>query len=69
MRRFRAARLMNIHEYQAKILFDQFSVPSPRGMVTGTSEEAAAAAAGLARTTMRTRPAIARRRCCSSCFA
>ena len=38
---------MNIHEYQAKILFDQFSVPSPRGMVAGTSEEAAAAAAGL----------------------
>ena len=47
MRRFRAARLMNIHEYQAKILFDQFSVPSPRGMVAGTSEEAAAAAAEL----------------------
>ena len=47
MRRFRAARLMNIHEYQAKILFDQFSVPSPRGMVAGTSEEAAAAAVEL----------------------
>ncbi len=38
---------MNIHEYQAKILFDQFSVPSPRGMVAGTSEEAAAAAVEL----------------------
>ncbi|MFP6883640.1 MAG: ADP-forming succinate--CoA ligase subunit beta [Roseibacillus sp.] len=38
---------MNIHEYQAKILFDQFSVPSPRGMVADTSEEAAAAAVEL----------------------
>lgn len=47
VRTFRAARLMNIHEYQAKILFDQFSVPSPRGMVAGTSEEAAAAAVEL----------------------
>ena len=35
---------MNIHEYQAKILFDQFSVPNPRGQVAGTPEEAAAAA-------------------------
>ena len=35
---------MNIHEYQAKILFDQFSVPNPRGKVSGTPEEAAAAA-------------------------
>ena len=35
---------MNIHEYQAKILFDQFSVPNPRGKVAGTPEEAAAAA-------------------------
>ena len=38
---------MNIHEYQAKILFDQFSVPNPRGMVAGTVEEAAAAAVDL----------------------
>ncbi|MCH2330669.1 MAG: succinate--CoA ligase subunit beta, partial [Roseibacillus sp.] len=35
---------MNIHEYQAKILFDQFWVPIPRGQVAGTPEEAAAAA-------------------------
>jgi succinyl-CoA synthetase beta subunit len=35
---------MNIHEYQAKILFDQFSVPNPRGMVAATPEEAGAAA-------------------------
>lgn len=40
----RADRIMNIHEYQAKILFDQFSVPNPRGKVAGTPEEAAAAA-------------------------
>ena len=39
----RAARVMNIHEYQAKILFDQFEVPNPRGMVATTAEEAAAA--------------------------
>ena len=38
---------MNIHEYQAKILFDQFSVPNPRGMVAGTVEEATAAAVDL----------------------
>ena len=35
---------MNIHEYQAKELFDQFSVPSPKGIVAGTPEEAEAAA-------------------------
>ena len=40
-------RVMNIHEYQAKILFNQFSVPNPRGMVADTPEEAAAAAAEL----------------------
>ena len=47
LRTVRAAHRMNIHEYQAKILFDQFSVPNPRGMVAGTVEEAAAAAVDL----------------------
>ncbi len=47
LRTVRAARLMNIHEYQAKILFDQFSVPNPRGMVADTVEAAAAAAVDL----------------------
>jgi succinyl-CoA synthetase beta subunit len=47
VRTVRAARVMNIHEYQAKILFDQFEVPNPRGMVATTSEEAAAAAVEL----------------------
>ena len=31
---------MNIHEYQAKKLFDQFSVPSPKGRVAETAEQA-----------------------------
>jgi succinyl-CoA synthetase beta subunit len=35
---------MNIHEYQAKELFDRFSVPSPIGAVASTPEEAAEAA-------------------------
>ena len=35
---------MNIHEYQAKELFDRFQVPSPRGAVASTPEEAAIAA-------------------------
>lgn len=35
---------MNIHEYQAKELFDQFGVPSPQGIPAGTPEEAVAAA-------------------------
>lgn len=38
---------MNIHEYQAKQLFDQFNVPNPKGLVAGTAEEAAAAATEL----------------------
>jgi succinyl-CoA synthetase beta subunit len=38
---------MNIHEYQAKQLFDRFSVPNPRGVVAETSEAAGAAAAEL----------------------
>ena len=47
VRTVRAARVMNIHEYQAKILFDQFEVPNPRGLVATTAEEAAAAAVEL----------------------
>lgn len=35
---------MNIHEYQAKELFDRFNVPSPKGKVADTPEEAKAAA-------------------------
>jgi len=35
---------MNIHEYQAKQLFDQFGVPSPKGKVASSPEEAVAAA-------------------------
>ena len=35
---------MNIHEYQAKELFDRFQVPSPKGQVASTPEEAAEAA-------------------------
>ena len=35
---------MNIHEYQAKELFDRFQVSSPKGKVASTPEEAAAAA-------------------------
>jgi len=31
---------MNIHEYQAKELFDQFNVPSPQGRVAETAEQA-----------------------------
>ena len=38
---------MNIHEYQAKELFDRFHVPTPEGRVANTAEEAAAAAAAL----------------------
>lgn len=35
---------MNIHEYQAKELFDRFEVPSPRGKMAETAEEARAIA-------------------------
>ena len=35
---------MNIHEYQAKELFEKFGVPSPNGQVASTAEEAEAAA-------------------------
>lgn len=35
---------MNIHEYQAKELFEKFGVPSPNGQVASSAEEAEAAA-------------------------
>ena len=38
---------MNIHEYQAKELFEKFGVPSPKGQVAGTAEEAEAAAKAI----------------------
>ena len=39
---------MNIHEYQAKELFQKYNVPTPGGAVAGTPEEAQAAAEALA---------------------
>jgi succinyl-CoA synthetase beta subunit len=39
---------MNIHEYQAKDLFDRFGVPSPKGKVAATPKEAYDAAKWLA---------------------
>lgn len=38
---------MNIHEYQAKELFEKFGVATPRGKVADTAAEAAEAARGL----------------------
>ena len=38
---------MNIHEYQAKELFDRFQVPSPKGKVASTAKEAHDAAKWL----------------------
>lgn len=38
---------MNIHEYQAKELFDKFGVPNPKGLVADSAEAAAAAAKEL----------------------
>ncbi len=38
---------MNIHEYQAKELFDRFQVPSPKGKVAGSPAEAEQAAAEI----------------------
>lgn len=38
---------MNIHEYQAKELFEKFGVPSPNGRVAETAEEAKAAAEAI----------------------
>jgi succinyl-CoA synthetase beta subunit len=35
---------MNIHEYQAKELFEKFGVPTPKGKVADTAEQAKAAA-------------------------
>ena len=40
---------MNIHEYQAKELFEKFGVPTPAGKVAEHADEAAAAAAGARR--------------------
>ena len=38
---------MNIHEYQAKELFEKYGVASPNGQVAGTAEEAKAAAKAI----------------------
>ena len=38
---------MNIHEYQAKELFEKYGVASPNGQVAGTAEEAKAAAQAI----------------------
>ncbi len=38
---------MNIHEYQAKELFEKFGVPTPKGRVADTAEQAHAAAAEM----------------------
>ncbi len=38
---------MNIHEYQAKQIFAKYSVPTPRGIVANTPDQAAANAAEL----------------------
>ncbi|MGK0187160.1 MAG: succinyl-CoA synthetase beta subunit [Verrucomicrobiales bacterium] len=38
---------MNIHEYQAKDLFEKFGVPTPKGQVADTAEAAKAAASEL----------------------
>ena len=38
---------MNIHEYQAKELFDKFGVPAPAGQVAATAKEAESAARKL----------------------
>ena len=38
---------MNIHEYQAKELFDRFGVPSPKGAAASSAKEAGDAAAAL----------------------
>ncbi|MBT7959455.1 MAG: succinate--CoA ligase subunit beta, partial [Akkermansiaceae bacterium] len=38
---------MNIHEYQAKELFEKFGVASPNGQVAATTEEAKAAAEAI----------------------
>eukprot|EP01031_Cornospumella_fuschlensis_P019184 gene19184-23505_t len=38
---------MNIHEYQAKELFEKFGVPTPPGKVAATAEEAGSIAQEL----------------------
>ncbi len=38
---------MNIHEYQAKDLFEKFGVPTPKGIVAGNTDEAREAAESL----------------------
>ena len=38
---------MNIHEYQAKELFEKYGVPSPKGQVADTAEQAREIAAGI----------------------
>jgi len=38
---------MNIHEYQAKQIFAEYGVPTPRGIVANTIEEAVEAAKEL----------------------
>lgn len=38
---------MNVHEYQAKMLFRDFGVPTPRGIIAKTVEEAVSAAKEL----------------------
>lgn len=43
---------MNIHEYQAKELFDRFGVPSPKGKAAATAKEAYDAAKWLAVTNL-----------------
>ena len=40
----RTVSSMNIHEYQAKELFDRFDVPSPRGKMAESAEAAKAIA-------------------------
>ena len=38
---------MNVHEYQAKQIFKQYDVPTPRGIIANTSDEAVKAAEQL----------------------
>lgn len=43
----RVSHVMNIHEYQAKELFEKFGVASPKGQVAASAEEAEAAARSM----------------------
>ena len=38
---------MNLHEYQAKLLFADYGIPVPEGRVAGSPDEAAAAVEAL----------------------